>query len=169
MVSINFQTVINILVFIKNDKKSVFNKKAKWENQSDELRAIIQQKREEKAEDNHIKKELKIEIEEDKRHSLNKIVITQTNEKEGYTRDGIYYQCNLCNKKFTKMNYESHLHDCKQKHKEKKNLTFNNRPNISLMNNNNPSSPTTRQPTLPAVTYGGYSKKPNLNLKFGKY
>ena len=149
----------------------VFNKKAKWENQSDELRAIIQQKREEKAEDNHIKKELKIEIEEDKRHSSNKIVITQTNEKEGYTRDGIYYQCNLCNKKFTKMNYESHLHDCKQKHKEKKNLTFNNRPNISLMNNNNnnPSSPTTRQPTLPAVTYGGYSKKPNLNLKFGKY
>ena len=154
----------------KNDKKSVINKKAKWENQSDELRAIIQQKREEKAEDNHIKKELKIEIEEDKRHSSNKIVITQTNEKEGYTRDGIYYQCNLCNKKFTKMNYESHLHDCKQKHKEKKNLTFNNRPNISLMNNNNnPSSPTTRQPTLPAVTYGGYSKKPNLNLKFGKY
>jgi ribosomal protein L37AE/L43A len=154
----------------KNNKKSVFNKKAKWENQSDELRAIIQQKREEKAEDNHIKKELKIEIEEDKRHSSNKIVITQTNEKEGYTRDGIYYQCNLCNKKFTKMNYESHLHDCKQKHKEKKNLTFNNRPNISLMNNNNnPSSPTTRQPTLPAVTYGGYSKKPNLNLKFGKY
>ena len=154
----------------KNDKKSVFNKKAKWENQSDELRAIIQQKREEKAEDNHIKKELKIEIEEDKRHSSNKIVITQTNEKKGYTRDGIYYQCNLCNKKFTKMNYESHLHDCKQKHKEKKNLTFNNRPNISLMNNNNnPSSPTTRQPTLPAVTYGGYSKKPNLNLKFGKY
>ena len=154
----------------KNDKKSVFNKKAKWENQSDELRAIIQQKREEKAEDNHIKKELKIEIEEDKRHSSNKIVITQTNEKEGYTRDGIYYQCNLCNKKFTKMNYESHLHDCKQKHKEKKNLTFNNRPNIRLMNNNNnPSSPTTRQPTLPAVTYGGYSKKPNLNLKFGKY
>ena len=154
----------------KNDKK-VFNKKAKWENQSDELRAIIQQKRAEKAEDHHIKKELKIEIEEDKRHTSNKIVITQTNEKEGYTRDGIYYQCNLCNKKFTKMNYESHLHDCKQKHKEKKNITFNNRPNMSLMNNNsnNPSSPSTRQPTLPAVTYGGYSKKPNLNLKFGKY
>ena len=45
----------------KNDKK-VFNKKAKWENQSDELRAIIQQKRAENAEDNHKKKELKIEI-----------------------------------------------------------------------------------------------------------
>ena len=42
----------------KNDKK-VFNKKAKWENQSDELRAIIQQKRAENAEDNHKKKELK--------------------------------------------------------------------------------------------------------------
>ncbi len=41
----------------KNDKK-VFNKKAKWENQSDELRAIIQQKRAEKAED-HNKKRIK--------------------------------------------------------------------------------------------------------------
>ena len=94
-------------------------------------------------------------------------MITQTNQKEGFTRDGIYYQCNLCNKKFTKINYESHLHDCKQKHKEKKNITFNNKPNIGLMNN--PSSPSTRQPTMPAVTYGGYSKKPNFNLKFGKH
>ena len=39
----------------KNDKKG-FNKRAKWENQSDELRAIIQQKRAEQAEDNHKKK-----------------------------------------------------------------------------------------------------------------
>ena len=31
----------------KNDKKG-FNKKSKWENQSDELRAIIQSKRAEK-------------------------------------------------------------------------------------------------------------------------
>jgi ribosomal protein L37AE/L43A len=150
----------------KNEKKG-FNKRAKWENQSDELRAIIQQKRAEQAEDNHKKKELKIEIEEDKRHTANKIVIIQTNQKEGFTIDGIYYHCNLCNKKFTKINYESHLHDCKQKHKEKKNTTFNNRPNIGLMNN--PSSPSTRQPTMPAVTYGGYSKKPNFNLKFGKH
>ena len=37
----------------KNEKKG-FNKKAKWENQSDELRAIIQQKRAEKAEDKKI-------------------------------------------------------------------------------------------------------------------
>ena len=150
----------------KNDKKG-FNKRAKWENQSDELRAIIQQKRAEQAEDNHKKKELKIEIEEDKRHTANKIVIAQASQKEGFTRDGIYYQCNLCSKKFTKMNYESHLHDCKQKHKEKKNITFNNKPNMGLMNN--PSSPSTRQPTMPAVTYGGYSKKPNFNLKFGKH
>ena len=150
----------------KNEKKG-FNKRAKWENQSDELRAIIQQKRAEQAEDHHKKKELKIEIEEDKRHTANKIVITQTNQKEGFTRDGIYYQCNLCCKKFTKMNYESHLHDCKLKHKEKKNNTFLNKPNIGLMNN--PSSPSARQPTMPAVTYGGYSKKPNFNLKFGKH
>ena len=112
--------------------------------------------------------ELKIEIEEDKRHTRNNIAYTQLNQKEGYTRDGIYYQCDLCNKKFTKMNYESHLNDCKQKHKEKKNITFVSKPNIGIMNN--PSSPSARQPTLPAVTYGGYSsKKPNFNLKFGKH
>ena len=150
----------------KNEKKG-FNKRAKWENQSDELRAIIQQKRAENEQDIHKKKELKIEIEEDKRHTANKIVITQSNQKEGFIRDGIYYQCNLCSKKFTKINYESHLHDCKLKHKEKKNTTFNNKPNLGLMNN--PGSPSTRQPTMPAVTYGGYSKKPNFNLKFGKH
>ena len=150
----------------KNEKKG-FNKRAKWENQSDELRAIIQQKRAENAQDIHKKKELKIEIEEDKRHTANKIVITQSNQKEGFIRDGIYYQCNLCSKKFTKINYESHLHDCKLKHKEKKNTTFNNKPNLGLMNN--PGSPSTRQPTMPAVTYGGYSKKPNFNMKFGKH
>ena len=150
----------------KNEKKG-FNKRAKWENQSDELRAIIQQKRAENAQDIHKKKELKIEIEEDKRHTANKIVITQSNQKEGFIRDGIYYQCYLCSKKFTKINYESHLHDCKLKHKEKKNTTFNNKPNLGLMNN--PGSPSTRQPTMPAVTYGGYSKKPNFNLKFGKH
>jgi len=151
----------------KKIEKKGFNKKSKWENQSDELRAIIQSKRAEKADD-HKKKELKIEIEEDKRHTSNNIALTQSNKKEGYTRDGIYYQCDLCGKKFTKMNYENHLNDCKQKHKEKKNITFVSKPNIGMMNNN-PSSPSTRQPTLPAVTYGGYSKKPNFNLKFGKH
>ena len=150
----------------KNEKKG-FIKRPKWENQSDELRAIIQQKRAEKAEDGHKKKELKIEIEEDKRHTTTKLVITQNSPKEGFTRDGIYYQCDLCNKKFTKINYESHLYECKQKHKEKKNITFNNRPNIGLINNS--KTPSTRQPTMPAVNYGGYSKKPNFNLKFGKH
>ena len=153
----------------KNEKKT-FNKRAKWENQSDELRAIIQQKRAEKADEKHLKKELKIEIEEDKRLSSNKVLIKESNQKEEFTRDGIYYQCNLCSKKFTKINYESHLHDCKQKHKEKKNTTFMNKPNIGLLNNfNNSSSPTNRKPTLHAVTYGGYSKKPMFNLKFGKH
>ena len=32
----------------------------------------------------------------------------------------------------------------------------------------NTSSSPTRQPTMPAVTYGGFSKKPNFSLKFGK-
>ena len=61
------------------------------------------------------------------------------------------------------------MNDCKQKYKEKKNITFVSKTNMGMMNSNTPSSPSTRQPTLPAVTYGGYSKKPNLNLKFGKH
>ena len=90
----------------------------------------------------------------------------QNKEKEGYIIDGIYYQCLLCSKKFTKMKYESHLSDCKKKNKEKKNSTFISKPNFCI---NNPASPSTRQPTLPAVTYGGYSNKPNFNLKFKKH
>ena len=42
-----------------------------------------------------------------------------------------------------------------------------NKPNIGLINNS--GSPSNRKPTLPAVTYGGSSKKPNFNLKFGKH
>ena len=68
------------------------------------------------------------------------------------------------------MNYENHLNDCKKKHKEKKNITFVNKPNMGIINKtNDPSSPSQRLPTLPAVTYGGYSKKPNFNVKFGKH
>ena len=38
-----------------------------------------------------------------------------------YKKDGkVFIQCDLCNKKFTKINYESHLNDCKKKYKEKK-------------------------------------------------
>ena len=147
--------------------------KAKWENQSNELRAIIHSKRAEK--NNEKNKEIKIEIEEPKKHidnsNNNNIIMgspKNNNSRPLYSRDTKgYFQCELCNKKFTKINYESHLHDCKQKHKEKKNVTFMNKPNMGLINN--PSSPTTRQPSLPAVTYGGYSKKPNFNLKFGKH
>lgn len=84
-------------------------------------------------------------------------------------KDG-YIQCDLCNKKFTKINYDSHLLECKKKYKEKKgNNTFVNRTNNNnLFGPNNPSSPAVRQPTMPAVTYGGFSNKPNFNLKFGK-
>ena len=64
------------------------------------------------------------------------------------------------------MNYDSHLDDCKKKHKEKKFCTFVNRNNVNNMVNS--SSPATRQPTMPVVTYGGFSNKPNFNMKFGK-
>ena len=116
--------------------------------------------------DNNKKKELKIEIEEDKKYNNKNIIMTQNNEKEGYIIDGNYYKCLLCSKKFTKMKYENHLSDCNKKYKEKKNNTFISKPNIGIKN---PSSPSARQPTLPAVTYGGYSNKPNFNLKFTKH
>ena len=70
--------------------------------------------------DNSKKKELKIEIEEDKKHNNKNVIMTQSNEKEGFIIDGIYYQCSLRSKKFTKMKYESHLNDCRKKNKEKK-------------------------------------------------
>ena len=101
--------------------------------------------------------------------------MTKNNEKEGYIRDGIYYQCLLCNKKFTKMNYESHLNDCKQKYKDKKNGTFrnvggslmnNNMKNNIKNNNNMNNNQMSRKPMMPAVTYG--RNKPNLSLKFEK-
>ena len=66
------------------------------------------------------------------------------------------------------MNFESHLPECKQKHKEKKSCTFVNKSNLNNMMNN-PISSSIRQPTMPAVTYGGFSNKPNFNLKFSKY
>ena len=137
-------------------------------NQSDELRAIIQSKRAEKINEDNNKKELKIEIEEDKRYSNNATLTQPNTKKEGYTKDGNYYQCDLCGKKFTKMNFESHLPECKQKHKEKKNITFVNRGNVNKMPGGVPT-PAGRQPTMPAVTQGGFNNKPNLNLKFGKH
>jgi ribosomal protein L37AE/L43A len=153
--------------------------KPKWENQSNELRAIIQSKRAEKTNDK--KKEIKIEIEEPKKHidNNNKILGSPTNNNNNrplYSRDNKgFLQCELCNKKFTKINFESHLNDCKQKYKDKKNGTFirgnlggsvmNNNMKNNLNNNVN-GSPVSRKPIMPAVTYG--RNKPNFSVKFGK-
>ena len=149
------------------------NNKPKWENQSNELRAIIQSKRAEKDK----KTEIKIEIEEPKKHiDNNKMMGSPTNTNSNrplYSRDSKgYFLCELCNKKFTKMNYESHLNDCKIKHTDKKNGTFRNNLGGSVMNNNMKNninmnnSPVNRKPIMPAVTYG--RNKPNFSLKFGK-
>ena len=145
--------------------------KSKWENQSNELRAIIQSKRAEKEKDKN-KNEVKIEIEEPKKHNdnNNKILGSPTNNNNTralYSRDSKgFLQCELCNKKFTKINFESHLNDCKLKYKDKKNGTFN-RGNIGVpINNNINNNQMTRKPLLPAVTYG--RNKPNFSVKFGK-
>ena len=91
-----------------------------------------------------------------------------------YKKDGkVFIQCDLCNKKFTKINYESHLNDCKKKYKEKKNGidksnnintgNMNYNRNNSFNNNNNQME---RKPIMPAVTYG--SNKPKFTVKFKK-
>ena len=155
------------------------NNKPKWENQSNELRAIIQSKRAEK--NNEKNKDIKIQIEEPKKHidNNNKGMGSPNNNSNRplYSRDSKgFLQCELCNKKFTKINFESHLNDCKQKHKDKKNGTFrgnlggsvmnNNIKNNINMNNNINGNPVSRKPMMPAVTYG--RNKPNFSLKFGK-
>ena len=160
----------------RQNKGKGMNSKSKWENQSNELRAIIQSKRAEKDKKNDKNKEIKIEIEEPKKHIDN-----NNNQNSGspvnnsrplYSRDNKgFLQCELCNKKFTKINYESHLNECKQKYKDKKNGTFRN-VGGSLMNNNiknntsNNNNQMSRKPMMPAVTYG--RNKPNFSLKFGK-
>lgn len=112
------------------------------------------------------KKEIKIEVEEDKKYS-NNIAQTQPNQinniREKLNIVGGYIQCDYCNKKFTKINYESHLPECKQKYKGKKNTTFVSKPNLGMLAS---SSPTKRQPTMPAVTYGGHSNKPGFSIRF---
>ena len=35
------------------------------------------------------------------------------------SREEVFVQCSMCNKKFTRLNYDFHLPDCKQKQKEK--------------------------------------------------
>ena len=99
-----------------------------------------------------------------------------------YKKDGkVFIQCDLCNKKFTKINYESHLNDCKKKYKETNNGVDKN--NINNYNKNNPinvninnnfnrningfnKNQMERKPIMPAVTYG--SNKPKFTVKFKK-
>ena len=170
-----------------NEKKPGGNK-SKWENQSNELRALIHNKRAEKDKIN-TNKEIKIEIEEPKKHidNINDDSSSPLNRNlQYYKKDGkVFIQCDLCNKKFTKINYESHLNDCKKKYKEKKNgidksnnINYNrNNPvnfNINMNNNfnrningfNNKNNQMERKPIMPAVTYG--SNKPKFTVKFKK-
>ena len=155
----------------RQNKGKGISGKSKWENQSNELRAIIQSKRAEKEKNSN--KEIKIEIEEPKKHIDNNKIgnasPVNNNSRPLYSRDSKgFIQCELCNKKFTQIKYESHLNDCKQKYKDKKNGTFL-RSNIggSVMNNNNMNNnQVARKPIMPAVTYG--SNKPKFSLKFGK-
>ena len=138
--------------------------KSKWENQSNELRAIIQSKRAEKEKNSN--KEIKIEIEEPKKHIDNNKIGNSSpvnnNSRPLYSRDSKgFIQCELCNKKFTQIKYESHLNDCKQKYKDKKNGTFrnvggslmnNNMKNNIKNNNNMNNNQMSRKPMMPAVT-----------------
>ena len=153
---------------IKNNKG--FGKK--WENQSNELRAIIQSKRAEKEKNNNNNNEIKIEIEEPKKHVENNVVRNASppsnNNRPLYSRDSNgFFQCELCNKKFTQIKFESHLMECKQKYKNKKGGTFH-RGNFggSMVNNNTNNNPVSRKPIMPAVTYG--NNKPKFSVKFGK-
>ena len=172
-----------------NDKK-IGGNKSKWENQSNELRALIHNKRAEKEKDkNNNNKEIKIEIEEPKKHIDN---IMDDNSSplnrnlQYYKKDGkVFIQCDLCNKNFTKINYESHLNDCKKKYKEKKNgvdknnnlnynrgnpvnfnININNNFNRNINGFNNKNNQMERKPIIPAVTYG--SNKPKFTVKFKK-
>lgn len=164
--------------------------KAKWEKQSNELRAIIQSKRAEKEEE---KKE-EIKASNNKNNNINGgginnnddeiVVLAKTkpsnidkngggainnvdNNKALYTKDANgFLQCELCHKKFTKMNFESHLMECKQKYKDKKASGFVSKP--AFASGPSMGSPAARRPMMPAVNYGGFGSKPKLNLKFGK-
>ena len=156
-----------------NEKKG--NTKSKWESQSNELRALIHNKRAEKDKINN-NKDIKIEIEEPKKHidNFNNDIggtgSPVNSNLQIYKKDGkIFIQCDLCNKKFTKINYESHLNDCKKKYKDKNNgvnKTYNKANIINNINNNINNNQLGRKPMMPAVIYG--SNKPKFNMKFKK-
>jgi hypothetical protein len=85
------------------------------------------------------------------------------NTKQSYVRgeQQQYVSCNLCNKKFTRINYDSHLSDCEKKYREKQgNKVVNAKPTFSMGPINS------RQPTMPAVQYGAFANRPNLKFKF---
>ena len=164
-----------------NDKK-IGGNKSKWENQSNELRALIHNKRAEKDKNNN---DIQIQIEEPKKHTDNMDGSGSplNSNLQYYKKDGkVFIQCDLCNKKFTKINYESHLNDCKKKYKEKKNgmdknninnYNKNNPINVNINNNFNRNingfnnkNQMERKPIMPAVTYG--SNKPKFTVKFKK-
>ena len=157
-----------------NEKKG--NAKSKWENQSNELRALIHNKRAEKDKSNN-NNEIKIEIEEPKKHidninyNIGGTGSPMNSNLQIYKKDGkVFIQCDLCNKKFTKINYESHLNDCKKKYKDKNNnginKTYNKANIINNINNNINNNQLGRKPMMPAVVYG--SNKPKFNMKFKK-
>ena len=168
---------------VNQNNKAKFNKKSKWENQSSELRAIIQSKRaeiEKDKNDNNMKKN-KLKLQIDSANTENYVVNTCQNiqpnrgdnfNRLNYTKNQLnnnskYIECDMCRKKFTKINYDCHLFECKQKFSAKKNgMTFN-KPNLVI--NEESKNLRTRQPIVPAVTYGAFSSKPNFNLKFGKH
>ena len=87
------------------------------------------------------------------------------------SREEVFVQCSMCNKKFTRLNYDFHLPDCKQKQKEKQLKSSTNglslKASIGMQKPLFTSimTPQNRVPIMPAVTYGC---RPNFNLKFGK-
>jgi hypothetical protein len=122
-------------------------------------------------------------VEKPDNSNSNTITHTATN-RASTNRDDMYIECDMCGKKFTKLNYDYHLQDCilKQKEKQNKNNTSNNNSanHHTLLNKHNftiktgysnkPSFATglkssqNRVPTMPAVVYGG---RPNFGIKFG--
>ena len=83
------------------------------------------------------------------------------NVKQSYIRGEPpqYISCNLCNKKFTRINYDSHLPECERKYKDKQ-VNKNSKPTFSMGPIN------TRQPTMHAVQYGSFANRPNMKFKF---
>lgn len=136
-------------------------KKAKWENQSSELRAIIHNKRMEKeaSKDLPVESSMVIKTEE------NYVSRPGLSQRATASREEVYIHCDLCNKNFTKISYDNHINDCRQKQKDKKlQIKPGFMPRQPLITSGI-FTPQNRQPMMPPVMYGG---RPNFNMKFGK-